>query len=120
MSLQYIQKDDTKILIGVGFMAIVMLMVAVTWVSINSLHDVNSNMSSLIENTDQKTTVAFQMRDVIRLRSNTVRNLIQSQDIQARYELFDKFIDYTADYQNARGELVSQGANDRGWHTYRP
>lgn len=113
MSLQYVQKDDTKILIGLGFMAIVVLMVLVTWVSVNSLHDVNSNMSGLIENTDQKTTVAYRMRDVIRLRSNTVRNLIQSEDFQERYELFDEFIDHTDNYEHTRGELIAQGANER-------
>jgi len=70
-------------------------------------------MSSLIHQTDEKTTHAHTMRDVIRLRSNTVRNMIQSQDIEERYELFDELIEHTEAYEATRDKLVSLGSNER-------
>jgi len=70
-------------------------------------------MSALIEDTDKKTTVAYHMRETIRLRSSTVRNLIHSQDPNERHQLFDKYIDYTENYQLTRKDLTASVSNER-------
>lgn len=88
-------------------------MTMVTWLSMSTLHAVNASMSALIESTSQKSTHAYRMRDVIRLRSNTVRTLIYSQDPLQRHGIFDKLVEYTDDYQRARTQLESLEENNR-------
>jgi len=95
MSLKIAHKDHTKALIGMGFMAVFSLMLLVTWLSMSTLQNVNNSMSQLIENTEQKTTRAYRMRDVIRVRSNTMRELIRSRDPLKRHKIFDKLINHT-------------------------
>jgi diguanylate cyclase (GGDEF)-like protein len=113
MSFQNAQTDHTKVLISLGFLAVFSLMIVVTWLSMSTLQAVNTGMSELIKDTGQKTTHAYQMRDVIRLRSGAVRSLLQTEDHVQRQRIFDKLIDYTNDYRNARAELSSLGANAR-------
>lgn len=113
MSINFAHKDHTKALIGMGFMAVFSLMLLVTWLSMSTLQNVNSSMSTLIENTEQKTTRAYRMRDVIRVRSNTMRELIRSRDPLKRHKIFDKLISHTNDYQAARSALLALGANER-------
>lgn len=113
MTFQQARKDHTKILIGIGFLAVFSLMILVTWLSMSTLHSVNTGMSELIEDTGQKTSRAYQMRDVIRLRSGAVRSLFQTDDAVDRQRIFNKLIEYTEIYQNSRAELASLGANER-------
>lgn len=113
MNPQYAPKNPIKILVGIGFIAVFTLMTMVTWLSMSTLHAVNVSMSELIESTSQKSTRAYRMRDVIRLRSNTERTFINSQDPKERHAIFDKLINYTQDYQLARSQLVALRANAR-------
>jgi len=113
MNIQHARRDHTKILIGAGFLAVFSLMILVTWLSMSTLQSINSGMSELIEDTGQKTTRAYQMRDVIRLRSSAVRSLLQTENSLDRQRIFDKLIQYTSIYQNSRAELTRLGANER-------
>ncbi len=107
------QTDNTKAIIGLGFLAVFTLMLAVTWLSMKSLNRVNTSMSVLIEDTEQKTSRAFRMRDVIRLRSNAVRSLLQIEEPDERQRIFDKLVEYTDTYLSARSEIVLLGSNER-------
>ena len=107
------QPDNTKSIIGIGFVAVFSLMLLVTWLSMTSLNHVNTSMSVLIEDTAQKTNRAFHMRDVIRLRSGAVRSLLQIEEPNERQRIFDKLVEYTEAYRQARSELVLLGANER-------
>jgi len=105
--------DNTKAIIGIGFVAVFSLMLLVTWLAMTSLNNVNTSMSVLIEDTEQKTSKAFQMRDVIRLRSSAVRSLLQIEEPDERQRIFDKLVEYTDTYRQARTGLVLLGANER-------
>jgi len=107
------QTDNTKAIIGLGFLAVFTLMLAVTWLSMKSLNRVNTSMSVLIEDTEQKTSRAFRMRDVIRLRSSAVRSLLQIEAPDERQRIFDKLVEYTDTYLSARSEIILLGSNDR-------
>ncbi|MEE9321453.1 MAG: EAL domain-containing protein [Granulosicoccus sp.] len=107
------RKDNTKTMIGLGFLAVFSLMILVSWLSMSSLQAVNVGMSALIEDTERKTSRAYQMRDDIRLRSNAVRSLLQIDDLSDRERIFEKLVVYTSDYNKSRTELVSFGANPR-------
>ncbi|MDB4222377.1 EAL domain-containing protein [Granulosicoccus sp.] len=113
MSLEYAPNNPLRILIAAGFIAVFALMTMVTWLSMSTLHDVNNSMSELIESTSQKASRAYRMRDVIRLRSNSARTLIHSQDPEDRHAIFDKLIEYTNDYRDARTQLDALDANER-------
>ncbi len=107
------KEDNTKTIITVGFFAVLALMITVVAVAIVTMESVNSDMSALIKDTEQKTSRAYQMRDVIRLRSSAVRSLAQIQDPDKREKIFDQLIDHTNTYEESRQELIRFGANER-------
>jgi len=113
MSPRQHRKDNTKTMIGLGFLAVFSLMILVSWLSMSTLQSVNIGMSALIEDTERKTSRAYQMRDDIRLRSNAVRSLMLISDLADRERIFDKLVAYTGNYNTSRTELVSFGANPR-------
>ncbi|MFK8082622.1 MAG: putative bifunctional diguanylate cyclase/phosphodiesterase [Granulosicoccus sp.] len=113
MSIEKANRDYTKTIIGMGFLAVFSLMLLITWLSISTLQSVNSGMSALIDDMGQKTSRAYQMRDVIRLRSGAVRTLVQTENTLDRQRIFDKLLDYTIVYDEARNELSQMGANER-------
>lgn len=106
-------KDHTKTIIGLGFLTVFSLMILVTWLSMSTLQSVNTGMSELIESTGQKTSRAYQMRDVIRLRSGAVRTLVQTEDTSERQRIFKQLSEYTKVYSEARDALRQLGANER-------
>ncbi|MEE9333723.1 MAG: EAL domain-containing protein [Granulosicoccaceae bacterium] len=107
------KEDNTKTIITLGFFAVLALMITVVAVAIATMESVNSDMSALIKDTEQKTSRAYQMRDVIRLRSGAVRSLLQIQDPDAREKIFDQLVNYTITYEESRQELIKFGANER-------
>lgn len=113
MKFENTNRDHTKTIIGMGFLAVFSLMIAVTWLSISTLQSVNTGMSALINSMDQKTTSAYQMRDVIRLRSGAVRTLGQTEEPLERRRIFDKLLEYTTVYDTLRTELATLSANER-------
>lgn len=113
MILDKDDRDYTRTIIGMGFLAVFSLMIVVTWLSMGTLQSVNNGMSALIEDMGQKTSRAYQMRDVIRLRSGAVRTLVQTEDTQERQRIFDKLLEYTTVYNDTRDELSTMGANER-------
>lgn len=113
MSMQTSNKDHTKLLIGAGFLIVFSLMILATWLSMTTLQGVNVGMSNVILDTEQKTTRAYHMRNVILMRSAAVRTLAQTDDIAERQRTFDKLIEHTNAYQNTRKELAALSANAR-------
>jgi len=113
MSTQFSQTDHTKTLIAAGFLAVFSLMILATWMSMTNLQAVNTAMSELIQDTEQKTSRADQMRNVIRLRSVAALSLVQTDDLVERQRVLDKLIEYTAAYEINRDELAMLTANSR-------
>ncbi|NND89225.1 MAG: EAL domain-containing protein [Granulosicoccus sp.] len=113
MTIQHSNREHTRFLIGAGFFAVFSLMILATWLSMTTLQAVNVGMSQLIQDTEQKTSRAYQMRNVIRLRSGAVRSLVQTDDTVERQRIFDKLIEYTNVYQTTRDELTKLTANAR-------
>ena len=113
MSIQNSNKDHTKLLIGAGFLLVFSLMILTTWLSMSTLQGVNVGMSNVILDTEQKTSRAYHMRNVIRMRSAAVRSLVQTDDTVERQRIFDKLIQHTHSYQTTRKELTELSANAR-------
>lgn len=113
MHVSPFNRDRTKMMISAGFIAVFALMLLVAYLSVTTLSRVNRSMADLIHNTDQKTSLTYQMRDVIRLRSAEVRAIVQTNDPNDREKIFDKLLQSTATYNNARTQLIELGANER-------
>lgn len=113
MSIQSANKDHTKLLIGAGFLLVFSLMILATWLSMTTLQGVNIGMSTVILDTEEKTSRAYHMRNVIRMRSAAVRSLAQTDNTEERQRIFDKLIEHTNSYQTTRKELSELSANAR-------
>lgn len=111
MRVSPFKRDHTKVMISLGFLAVFLLMLLVTYLSVSTLTRVNTSMADLIHNTDQKTSLAYQMRDMIRLRSSEVRAMAQTMDPQEREKIFDRLIISTRTYNEARATLDTLSAN---------
>lgn len=113
MITQHSNRDHTKLFIGAGVLLVFSLMIFATWQSMTTLQAVNEGMSTLIMDTEEKTSRAYHMRNVIRMRSGAVRSLVQTDDTVERQRIFDKLIEYTDAYQTTRNELITLTANAR-------
>ena len=113
MTIQHSHRDHTKLFIGAGVLLVFSLMIFATWQSMTTLQAVNEGMSTLILDTEEKTSRAYHMRNVIRMRSGAVRSLVQTDDTVERQRIFDKLIEYTNAYQTTRNELIRLTANAR-------
>lgn len=108
-----LKKDNTKTVITFGFLAVFSLMGLAMGLSMVTLNSANKEMSALIEGNAEKTSLAYQMRDVIRLRSAAVKSLLQINEPDEREKVFDKLISSTESYLTSRQSLEALGANER-------
>jgi len=107
------KKDNTKAIITIGFLAVFLSMGLALVLSMATLSSANEEMSTLIESNAEKTSLAHQMRDVIRSRSAAIKSLLQINEPREREKIFDKLISNTESYLNSRNELEALGANER-------
>jgi len=107
------KKDNTKTVITIGFLAVFAFMGLALVLSMATLSSANDEMSALIEDNAEKTSLAYQMRDVIRSRSGAMKSLLQINDPDERELIFDKLINNTDSYRRSRTALEALGANGR-------
>ena len=108
-----LKKDNTKTIIAFGFLAVFSLMGLAMGLSMVTLNSANKEMSALIKDNAEKTSLAYQMRDVIRTRSGSVKSLLQINEPDEREKIFDKLISSTESYVSSRQALEALGANER-------
>jgi len=105
--------QGTRTVITAGFTSIFLLLGMVLWLALASMESANSSIARLVENTEKKTTSAYEMRDMIRLRSNQVTMLGQNNDPESRDDIISKIADLTARYNQSGLELESGNLNQR-------
>ena len=105
-------KDNTRMLVAFGFLAVLVLMVSLVSISLVQMQTINESMESLIEITNQKTAAANDMRDAIRLRASSLMTMRLTKDIFDRDEEHQRFINYAGKYRIAREKLVSLGMDN--------
>lgn len=81
--------------------------------SMATMNAANDEMSGLIEDNAQKTSLAYQMRDVIRTRSGAIRSLLQINEPDEREKVFEKLIQNTKSYVESKRALGDMVANVR-------
>lgn len=95
----------TQILVITGFASIFLLLGFVLWYALATLKTTNESFATLISQTDQKTSSAYLMRDLIRQRSTILNALQHEQAPETQQRLKLKLGDLTARYNQTRLEL---------------
>jgi hypothetical protein len=105
-------KDNIRMLVTIGFIAVLCLMFLLASISLTQLHSINASMENLVEVTNNKTAAANAMRDAIRLRSDSLKSMRLSNDIFDRDEEHQRFINHARKYRIAREKLVNLGMDE--------
>ena len=111
--IDYNMKDNIRLLVTIGFMAVLTLMFSLATISLLQLQSINSRMEKLVEVTNMKTAAANEMRDAIRLRADSLKTMRLIQDPLELDAEHQRFISYTGKYSIARERLFSRGMDER-------
>jgi len=106
-------KDNIRLLVTIGFMAVLTLMFSLATISLLQLQSINARMEKLVEVTNMKTAAANDMRDAIRLRADSLKTMRMIQDPLERDAEHQRFISYAGKYSIARERLFSHGMDER-------
>ena len=87
-------KDNIRMLVTVGFVAVLTLTFSLATVSLLQLQFFNASMEKLVEVTNMKTAAANDMRDAIRLRANSLKTMQLMEDIFERDTEHQRFISH--------------------------
>ena len=102
-------KDYTQTMISLGLMAVLGLMFSLASIALMQMHAINMRMEILVGVTNAKTAAANDMRDAIRLRADSLKQMQLVSDAFERDEEYQRFIAYAGKYRAARERLVSLG-----------
>ena len=105
-------KDNIRILVTVGFVAVLASMFSLAAVSLLQLQSINASMEKLVEVTNMKTAAANDMRDAIRLRANSLKTMQLMKDVFERDTEHQRFISHAGKYRIAREKLVNLGLDE--------
>jgi len=106
-------KDNIRLLVTIGFMAVLTLMFSLATISLLQLQSINARMEKMVAVTNMKTAAANDMRDAIRLRADSLKTMRLIQDPFERDAENQRFISYAGKYRMARERLVSLGMDER-------
>jgi diguanylate cyclase (GGDEF)-like protein len=109
---QLMRRDSTKLIITLGFGAVLGLMFVLVFIAVTQLQSVNRHLSTLVEETYAKTEAAHTMRDAIRLRASTLNAMQLSDDPFERDEHFMRLADYAGMYREGREVLLEKGMSE--------
>jgi diguanylate cyclase (GGDEF)-like protein len=102
-------KNNIHTPVALGFMAILALTFSLVFVSLVQLQSFNESMEKLVKVSNIKTAAANDMRDAIRLRSESLKTMRLMTDIFDRDEELQRFTSHAGKYRTAREKLSSLG-----------
>ncbi|MGB5339244.1 MAG: EAL domain-containing protein [Gammaproteobacteria bacterium] len=100
-------KDDTHILISLGFMTVVALMFSLVFISLVQLQSINKSLTRTVEHTNAKIHAAHRLRDAVRLRGNALNKMLVTEDAFERDGLEQSMLGYGGMFLRARNTLLS-------------
>jgi diguanylate cyclase (GGDEF)-like protein len=106
-------KDNIRLLVTFGFIAILTLMFSLAALSLSQLHVINDSMENIVEVINNKTVAANDMRDAIRLRSDSLKTMRLMEDIIDRDNEHQRFVNHARKYRVARESLVNLGMDEK-------
>jgi diguanylate cyclase (GGDEF)-like protein len=105
-------RDHTELLVSGGFLMVLATTFALVFVALIQLQSGNDSMARLVQTSNSKTTAANEMRDAIRLCSNSLKTMRLAGDHFERDEEYQRFISHAGKYRRARETLVGLGMDD--------
>jgi diguanylate cyclase (GGDEF)-like protein len=102
-------KDNTRVLLSIGFVGVLGLMFSLVFISLVQLQSGTDSMARLVEVTNMKTAAANEMRDAIRMRTNSLKTMRLTEDFFERDEEHQRFMSYAGKYRRARQRLADLG-----------
>jgi len=106
-------KDNIRILLTFGFIAVLALVLSLTAISLQQLRSGNESMERLVEVTNNKTAAVNDMRDAVRLRSDSLKTMRLREDIFDRDNEHQRFIKHATMYRRASENLVALGMDEK-------
>ncbi len=106
-------KDNIRILLTFGFIAVLALVLSLTAISLQQLRSGNASMEQLVEVTNNKTAAVNDMRDAVRLRSDSLKTMRLREDIFDRDNEHQRFIKHATRYRRASENLVALGMDEK-------
>ncbi len=103
----------TRILIITGFASIFLILGIVLWYAVTTLKTTNESFAALIANTEEKTSTAYLMRDLVRQRATVLNKLQQDQNHATQNSMKTTLGDLTARYNQAQLGLESEETDER-------
>lgn len=107
------KKDPIKLIIGLGFSAILALMGLTIFISISQMRTITDQMSATLDATHAKISASNTMRDSIRLRGDILYKMYLTDDFIARDEFRLELAKKGLQYKQAREALLSYGMSSR-------
>lgn len=95
--------------VRLGFIAILVLLLALGFISLYQLNKFNTNLERIVEVYNKKTEYAYDMRDAIRKRAISLYTMLSTDDFFFRDEELQRFYNYAGEYRRAREKLVNLG-----------
>ena len=102
-------KNDIYTPVVLGLMVILALIFSLVFISLAQLQSINESMEKLVKVTNIKTAAANDMRDAIRLRSESLKTMQLTSDIFDRDEEHLRFTSHAGKYRVAREKLTGLG-----------
>lgn len=100
-------REPIKLTIGLGFTGVLALMGLISFISLSQMANITERMSSLLEETNAKTSAANNMRDSIRLRGNVLYKMYLTDDFIERDEYRLQLATHGLNYKKAKDKLSS-------------
>lgn len=97
--------DKTKLFAQLGFGSIIILILILSYFMLTHFSKFRDNMASVVENNNIKSELARTMRDSIRMRTISLRNMQVMDDIFDRDAEMIRFNGYAAIFADAREKL---------------
>ena len=98
--------------VGMGFSAILVLVVSLAAVSLYLLNEFNANLESVVGVHNKKTEYAYGMRDAIRKRAISLYTMLSTDDVFDRDEELQKFYEHAGEFRKKRIKLISLGIDE--------
>ena len=103
------EADQARIrnVVRLGFAAVLGLTFCLGVLGLYQLHNFKSSMTNIVEQDNEKISLAVKMRDAIRLRALIVQRMLATDDYFRRDDLLQQYYEYSGMYRVARETLFA-------------
>lgn len=105
--------NKTKHLVGLGFLLILVLMLALVFVTLTQISKVNRELETVVTKNNLKISAAYTMRDAINKRAIILRNARLSEDPFEVDGYTQSFYHEAEKYRQARMQLIELGLDEQ-------